>query len=120
MSFIALMLVLLDYATIPNHELDFFFFDVWQWQLLWFCGVHDHDVFHDHLALGPPPHCDALHDRPILALFLNHDVIYDHLVLGTLPDHEALHHCLGFGPLLHHNGMMFFVITLVLVFFLML
>jgi hypothetical protein len=109
MSFTALMLVLLDYATIPNHELDFFFFGVWQWQLLWFCGVHDHDVFHDYLALGPPPHCDALHD-----------VICDHLVLGTLPDHEALHDCLGFGPLLHHNGMMFFVITLVLVFFLML
>jgi hypothetical protein len=33
------------YATIPNHELDFFYFGVWQWQLLWFCGVHDHDFF---------------------------------------------------------------------------
>lgn len=84
--------------------------------MLWFCGVRDHDVFHDYLALGPP-HCDALHDRPTFALLLNHDVFCDRRVLGLVLDHEALHDRPGFGPLLDHDGMMFFMITLVLVSF---
>ncbi len=84
------------------------------------CGVCDYDVFHDYLALGPPPHGDALHDHPTLAFLLTHDVLCDCLVLGNVLDCEALHDCLGFGPLLDHNGIMFLVITLVLVSFWML